>query len=88
MDFQGIRRRATALVERVRDRRPFLALYIDCAGRAKIYAGTDREEAAEIQQAIGATIPLLGIYSGSEIALVGSTVQRLNNTGILAIFSE
>lgn len=50
--------------------------------------GTDREEAEEIQQAVGTQIPLLGLYSGSEIARVGGAVQRLNHAGVLSIFSE
>jgi len=88
MDFREIRRRAESLVASVRERRPFLALYIDCAGRASSYVGTDREEAEEIQQAIGPSLPLLGVYSGSEIARVGNTVQRLNHAGVLTIFYE
>jgi hypothetical protein len=89
LDFSDIRRQAEALLGRVREAgRPFLALYIDCAGRASNYLGTDTEEAAEIQKAIGHEVPLLGLYSGSEIARVGDVVQRLNHAGILAIFSE
>jgi hypothetical protein len=88
MDFGDIRRRADALVESVRGRRPFLALYIDCAGRASTYVGTDREDAEEIQKAIGPDVPLLGLYSGSEIARVGRDVQRLNHAGVFAILTE
>jgi hypothetical protein len=88
MDFREIGRRADALVKSVRGRRPFLAFYVDCAGRASAYVGTEREEAEEIQKAVGADLPLLGVYSGSEIARVGQDVQRLNHAGILAIFTE
>jgi small ligand-binding sensory domain FIST len=88
MEFKEVRRRAEELVERMRCQRPFLALYIDCAGRASSYVGSDREEAEEIQQAVGPELPLLGLYSGSEIARVGASVQRLNHAGILAIFGE
>jgi small ligand-binding sensory domain FIST len=70
IDFAEIRKRADALVESVRDRRPFFAMYVDCAGRASAYVGTDREDAEEIQKAVG-PLPLLGVYSGSEIARVG-----------------
>lgn len=90
-DFTEIRAHAQALVDRIqrrRESRPFLALYIDCAGRASNYLGTDTEEAAEIQRAIGHDLPLLGLYSGSEIAKVGGVVQRLNHAGILAILTE
>ncbi len=88
MDFREIRKRADALVESVRGRRAFLALYIDCAGRASTYVGTDREDAEEIQHAVGPDLPLLGVYSGSEISRVGGGVQRLNHTGVLAVFTE
>ena len=88
LDFADIRRRADELVGRVRGRKAFLALYIDCAGRASVYAGTDREEAEEIQAAIGGRMPLLGMYSGGEIAQVAGAVQRLSNAGVLSIFSE
>jgi hypothetical protein len=88
IDFADIRRRAEALVAQVAERRPFLALYIDCAGRTAKYTGTDREEAAEVQAAIGARMPLLGMFSGGEIARVGGDVQRLTNAGVLTIFSH
>jgi hypothetical protein len=88
IDFAEIRRHAARLVERVAGRRPFLALYIDCAGRAATYAGTDREEATEVQAVIGDAMPLFGIYSGGEISRVGGDVQRLTNAGVLSIFSE
>jgi hypothetical protein len=87
-DFPHIRRRVGELLEQVRDRRPFLALYIDCAGRASVFACTETEEAAEVQQTLGDRIPLLGLYTGSEIARVGGEMQRLNHAGILSIFSE
>jgi hypothetical protein len=88
MDYAQIRKRAEDLLASVRGRKPFLALYIDCAGRACSYVGSDREEAAEIQQAIGSAVPLLGLYCGSEIARVGADVRRLNHAGVLAILSE
>jgi hypothetical protein len=88
LDFAQIRQRAQRLLERVAQRRAFLALYIDCAGRTSKYAGTDREEAAEIQAVIGDRMPLFGMYSGGEVANVGGDVQRLTNAGVLAIFSE
>lgn len=86
-DFTELRAKAEELVASVRERQPFFALYIDCAGRSSRYLRTETEDAAEIQQAVG-DIPLLGIYSGSEIARVGDTVQRLNHAGILALLHE
>jgi hypothetical protein len=83
-----IGRRTKELLERVGNRRPFLALYIDCGARASVYCGSEREEAEEVQKAIGPALPLLGLYSGVEIARVGDRMQALDWTGVLCVFSE
>jgi hypothetical protein len=88
IDFDYIGRRASELLERVGKRRPIFALYIDCAGRAAAYCGTEREEAEEVQRIIGPKMPLLGMYSGVEIAKVGKDIQMLDWTGVLCVFSE
>ena len=87
-DFDYIGAHAANLLERVGDRKPFFALYIDCAARASAFSGTEREDAEEVQQAIGAKMPLLGMYSGVEIAKVGGDMQALDWTGVLCVFSE
>jgi hypothetical protein len=88
IDFDYIGRRASDLLERVGDRTPIFALYIDCAGRAAAYCGTEREEAEEVQRIIGPRMPFLGMYSGVEIAKVGKDIQMLDWTGVLCVFSE
>jgi len=88
LDFGYIRQRAEVLLNRIGDRQPILALYIDCAGRASAYSGTEGEEAEEIQKIIGAKMPLLGMYSGVEIAKVGADMQALDWTGVLCVLSE
>jgi len=88
IDFDYIRERTEDLLKRVRDRQPVFALYIDCAARASAYCGTEREEADEVQRAIGSRMPLLGMYSGVEIAKVGGDMQALDWTGVLCVFSE
>lgn len=87
MDFEYIGRRAHELLSRLNGRVPVFALYIDCAGRAATYAGTEREEAEEVQRAMG-DIPLFGMYTGVEIARVGPQMQALDWTGVLCVFSE
>lgn len=87
IDFDYIRERSEDLLERVGNRKPFFALYIDCAGRASAYSGTEGEEAEEVQKAIGSRMPLLGMYSGVEIARVGGEMQALDWTGVLCVFS-
>ena len=87
IDFEYIGQYTRELLERTADRKPFFALYIDCAGRASAYCGSDGEEAAEVQRAIGSDIPLLGMYSGVEVARVGENLQPLDWSGVLCLFS-
>jgi hypothetical protein len=88
LDFNYVRERAEDLLNRVGDRKPIFGVYIDCAGRASAYCGTEGEEAEVIQEVIGTKMPLLGMYSGVEIAKVGQNMQALDWTGVLCIFSE
>ena len=88
IDFDYIGRRAGELLGRLDGRTPIFALYIDCAGRASAFCGTEREEAEEVQRVIGSRMPLLGMYSGVEIAKVGQDMQALDWTGVLCVFSE
>src|SRR3972149_512053 len=100
-EFQFMRR-STELMEESADRRskeamvyiqennqdPFFALYIDCAGRTAGFSGASQEEASIIQKNLGKDIPLLGFYSGVEIAPLLGKSQGLDWTGVLLIFSR
>jgi small ligand-binding sensory domain FIST len=88
IDFQYIGQRAQKLLDGLGDRKPVFALYIDCAGRASAYCGTEGEEAEEVQKVIGSKMPMLGMFSGVEIAKVGNEMQALDWTGVLCVFSE
>lgn len=88
IDFDYVEQRSIELLNRVGNRRPFLGLYIDCAARCAAVAGTEGEEAAPVQEVIGSKMPLLGMYSGVEVAKVGNDMQALDWTGILCVFSE
>jgi hypothetical protein len=88
IDSAYVGRRANELLGRIGDRTPFLAFYIDCAGRASAYCGSDREEAEEVQHVMRPKMPLLGMYSGVEIAKVGPDMQALDWTGVLCVFRE
>ena len=87
-DFDYVRRYAEEAVARVGNRRPFFAFYIDCAGRGSAYSGTEGEEATQVQKAIGSSMPLLGVYTGTEMAKVGGRMQAMVWTGVLSVFSE
>ncbi len=76
--------------EVLRDKnKPLFALYIDCAGRTAEFSNTLTEEAAEIQKVMNRhNIPLLGFYSGVEIAPLLNKSRGLDWTGVLVIFAE
>lgn len=63
------------------------AFYINCAGRAKPYTGEEFEDAEEVQKGL-ATIPLMGIYSGVEVAKINGNLEPLDWTGVLCMISE
>lgn len=88
IDFKYITQRCDALLRKLDGRNPVFGFYIDCLGRCASFSGMEREEAAEVQQHIGSRMPLLGIYSGVEIARVGNDMQALDWTGVLCVFSE
>jgi hypothetical protein len=70
-----------------KEREPVFALYIDCAGRAAGYGGVDMEDAIILQKTIANRVPLLGIYTGVEIASVAGSPRGLDWTGVFCLFS-
>lgn len=89
VDFSYIGPRTEELFARASaaGRTPFLAFYIDCAGRAAAYCGLDAEEADVVRKAIPEGVPLLGVYSGVEIACLRGVPQALDWTGVLCLLS-
>ena len=77
-----------AFLEERPERKPIFALYIDCAGRASAYSHIDGEEATYVQAALEDVCPLLGFYSGVEIARVAGAPLALDWTGVLCFFFE
>lgn len=64
------------------------AMYIDCAGRCAGYGGTDLEDAYAVQQAVAKRVPLLGLYTGVEIAPLGGKPRGLDWTGVFCLFVQ
>jgi len=65
-----------------------LAFYIDCAGRASCFSGSEVEEAGVVRELIGDRMPFLGFYSGIEIAPFLGRSRPLDWTGVLTVFTR
>ena len=100
-EFQFMRRNAALMSESARKRsreaaahlrkkhlEPFLAFYIDCAGRNAELSGMEHEEAAVVREALGGDVPFFGIYSGVEIAPLLGKPRGLDWTGVLVMLSR
>jgi len=76
------------VLSRIDGKEPFLGIYVDCAGRTSGFSGAGAEEAAIIQETIGSRMPLLGFYSGVEIAPFMGGSRALDWTGVLIVLTE
>jgi len=91
MIHESARKNPAELMDQIRadGRKPVWGLYIDCAGRASDYLNTPNEEADEVQKVFNENkIPLLGFYSGVEIAPFLNKSRGLDWTGVLLVFAE
>lgn len=87
LDLDYIAPKIDALFLDTTPRRPVFAFYIDCAGRAAKYGGEDLEDAVVVQEAVAGRVPLLGIYTGVEIAPIQDKPRTLDWTGVFCLFS-
>ncbi|MGD8835944.1 MAG: FIST N-terminal domain-containing protein [Desulfobacteraceae bacterium] len=85
--LESVRNRTKGLLNGINDGQSMGALYIDCAGRACAFCGDEVEEASILQEVIGETMPLLGFYSGVELAPCIDRTCPLDWTGVLAVFT-
>jgi signal transduction histidine kinase/ActR/RegA family two-component response regulator len=69
-------------------RKPVFGLYIDCAGRCAGYGGMDMEDAVMLQKVVKSRVPVLGFYTGVEIAPIGGCPRGLDWTGVFCLFSQ
>ena len=82
-------RNGTAMIPaRKLGREPFLGIYIDCAGRASGLSGAEIEEAALVQRNFAPSVPLLGFYSGVEVAPFDGYSRPLDWTGVLTVLGR
>lgn len=88
LDLDYIPAKINAVFERhaLAGRKPAFAFYIDCAGRADRFSA-GMEDAQVVQTAVAGRVPLLGIYSGVEIAPIMGRPRTLDWTGVFCLFS-
>jgi hypothetical protein len=85
--LDSVRNQTKQLLNGIKNGDGLGALYIDCAGRACAFCGDEVEEASMLQEVIGETMPLLGFYSGVELAPCIDRTRPLDWTGVLAVFT-
>lgn len=87
VDLDYIQTGINDMKSKLNEEKAVFSFYINCAGRAKPYAGGEFEDAEAVQNAI-TPIPLMGFYSGVEVAKVKDKLQPLDWTGVLCLLSE
>lgn len=89
--IESARKNPVKLMTRIKTegKRPVFGMYIDCAGRTASFSDTLVEEASEICNVFNqANVPLLGFYSGVEIAPLLGKSRGLDWTGVLLVLTE
>ena len=88
LDLDYMKPKIDSLFSRLDGREPIFAVYFDCAGRCAGYGGVDMEDAFVIQEAVQDRVPLLGLYTGVEIATVSKIPRGLDWTGVFIVFTK
>lgn len=86
--IDSAREQTEQLLSALGDAAPQFGLYIDCLGRAMAFNGLDEDESAPVRALLGDRCPLLGFFSGVEIAPVQGRCRPLDWTGVLAVFTS
>jgi len=66
---------------------PIGGFYINCAGRCSAFTGSEVEDAKILQEEWKQEIPLMGFYSGVELAPLLGRTRPLDWTGVLSLFT-
>ncbi len=88
LDLDYMKPKIEAVFDQLGGREPVFAMYIDCAGRCAGYGGLDMEDAVILQQTVNNRVPILGLYTGVEIAPMGGRPRGLDWTGVFCLFSR
>ncbi|MBW2079575.1 MAG: FIST C-terminal domain-containing protein [Deltaproteobacteria bacterium] len=89
--IQSARQNSDTIMERIRSdgKKALFGIYIDCAGRTARQSNTITEEAIEVQKVFNENqTPLIGFYSGVEVAPLFQKSRGLDWTGVLLIFAK
>ncbi len=89
--IESARRNSNEIMKQIRSdgKKALFGIYIDCAGRTAEQSNTITEEALEVQKVfIENQTPLIGFYSGVEVAPFLQKSRGLDWTGVLLIFAE
>ena len=91
MMIESARKNSAGLLEKIisNGEKPVFGLYIDCAGRTAKASDTLTEEASEVQNVFNQyNTPLLGFYSGVEVAPLLGKSRGLDWTGVLLVLAK
>ncbi|MCL2517778.1 MAG: response regulator [Oscillospiraceae bacterium] len=88
MELDYIKPKIDRIFAELDGREPVFAVYINCAGRCAGYGGSDLEDALVIQETVAGRVPILGLYTGVEIASIGGRPRGLDWTGVFCLFSQ
>ncbi len=83
--LDSVRQGIAGLNQVIAGRETLLALYIDCAGRASARSGAAVEEADLVRTLLPPALPLLGFYSGVEVAPFDGYSRPLDWTGVVTV---
>ena len=89
--MESVRKNSVDLIKQIKtdEKTPIFGLYIDCAGRSAAFSETVNEESSEIQRVFNQyDLPLLGFYSGVEVAPLLGKSRGLDWTGVLLVLAE
>ena len=88
---ESARRNSDEIMKQIKSdgKEALFGIYIDCAGRAAGQSNTMAEEATEVQKVFNQNqTPLIGFYSGVEVAPFLQKSRGLDWTGVLLIFAK
>lgn len=91
MMIESARNNSESLMKNITDdgKIPVFGLYINCAGRTAEQSNVETEEAVEVQRVMNKyNTPLLGFYSGVEVAPILGKSRGLDWTGVLMVLAK